>query len=247
MKTNKNIEILKDIGLSEEEALVYLASLSLGKTTVLRISNATGLKRTKVYGVIESLKKKGLMSIDLQGLKNAYVAESPEKLEITLERKIGELKSQLPELMALHDLKGGESVIKYYIGLDSMKQVFSDGLREIKPGQDYLVIANQEKWYNLDPKFAMSFIEDRARLNIKIKLLFQDSELAREHKKFERNFNEKVKILPEGTKLNVDTILLPHKMVVVDLNVPYMTVVIENRSIIELQRQMFELLWKSIV
>jgi len=245
MKTNKNIEILKDIGLSEEEALVYLTSLSLGKTTVLKISRASGLKRTKVYGVIDSLKNKGLMSIDLQGLKNAYVAESPEKLEITLERKIDELKSQLPELMALHDLKGGESVIKYYIGLDSMKQVFFDGLREIKPGQDYLVIANQEKWYNLDPKFAMSFIEDRAKLNIKIKLLFQDSELAREHKKFERNFNEQVKILPEGTKLNVDTILLPNKMVVVDLNVPYMTIVIENRSIIELQKQMFELLWKS--
>lgn len=246
MKINKNIEILRDIGLSIEEAQVYLASLSLGKTTVLKISRATSLKRTKVYAVIDSLKNKGLMSIDLQGLKNSYVAESPEKLEITMERKIDELKSQLPEMMALHDLKGGESVIKYYTGLESMKQVFHDGLKEIKPGQDYLVIANQEKWYNLDPKFAISFIEDRAKLNIKIKLLFQASELAHEHKKFEKNFNEEVKILPEGTKLNVDTILLPHKMIVVDLNPPYITVVIENPSIIGLQKQMFELLWKSI-
>lgn len=247
MKTDKNIELLKDIGLSDDEAQVYLSALSLGKkTTVLKISKIAGLKRTTVYGIIESLKIKGLMSVDIQGLKNVYIAESPEKLETTLEQKTIELKAQLPELLDLYNLKAGESVIKYYIGLDAMKQVLNESLRRVKSGQDYLVIANQEKWYNLDQKFTLSFIENRAKRDIKIRLLFQDSKLAQEHKRFERNFNEQVKILPKETKLNVDTILLPNRMIVVDLNPPYMTVVIENKSIIELHKEMFELIWNSI-
>jgi sugar-specific transcriptional regulator TrmB len=164
MKTDKNIELLKDIGLSDDEAQVYLSALSLGKkTTVLKISKIAGLKRTTVYGIIESLKIKGLMSVDIQGLKNVYIAESPEKLETTLEQKTIELKAQLPELLDLYNLKAGESVIKYYIGLDAMKQVLNESLRRVKSGQDYLVIANQEKWYNLDQKFTLSFIENRAK------------------------------------------------------------------------------------
>lgn len=247
MQNLKNVGILKDIGLSEEEARVYLAALSLGKTTILKLSRATDLKRSTVYRLVESLKGKGLMGIGLDGLKNIYIAESPENLKITMERRVRELESQLPELMGLYDLKAGESLMKYYTGLDAMKQIYRDTLREIKNGEEYLVITNQEKWYNLDPHFALSYIEDRAKLNIKTRLLFQNSPIAQEHKKIERNFNEHVKILPEGTMLNVDTVLLPHKLIVLDLTFPYMTIIIENKSVIGLHHEMFELVWKSIL
>lgn len=246
MKNTKYTELLKNIGLSEEESAIYLAGLSLGPTTVLKLSKVSGLKRTTVYGIVEGLKKKGLMRIDLKGLKQTYAVESPEKLESTLEQKVADLKRELPSLMALHDLKGSESTIKYYTGVEAMKQLYLETLKEIKHGEDYLVITNQEKWYNLEPKFSQFYIEERAKLYIKIRLLFQNSAIAQEHKKFERNFNEQVKILPEDTKLNVDTILLPNKLITLELTPPYMAVVIENKGIIELHREMFELIWKSI-
>lgn len=246
MKNDKNIQILKEIGLNEEEAKVYIAALSLGKTTVLKLTKSTDIKRSTVYGIVDSLKNKGLMSIESEGFKNTYIAESPEKLQITLEKKTEELRSQLPELMGLYNLKAGESLIKYYTGLDAMKHIYFETLREIKNGQDYLVITNQEKWYNVDPKFALSYIEDRAKLNIKTRLLFQDSAIAQDHKKLERNFNEQVKILPKETELNVDTILLPNKLIVSDLTHPFITVVIENKSIVGLHKEMFELIWNTL-
>ena len=246
MKNEKLLTFLTTIGLTNDEASVYLSALSMGQTTILKLSRATNIKRTTIYGIVDSLKLKGLMRIELKGLKQLYVAENPEKLEISLKAKQRELKQELPELLALYNLKGGESVIKYYTGFEVMKEIYRDTLKEIGHKEDYWVITNQEKWYNLDPKFALSYIEDRAKLNITIKLLFQDSLLAREHKKFEKNFNQQVKILPDTTKLNVDTILLPNKMIVVELLPPYMTVVIENKSIIELHREMFEVIWKSL-
>ncbi len=246
-KNQKLLEILKNIGLEESEAQVYLSALSLGPTSVLKISKASGLKRTTVYGIIEDLKIKGLMSIHLKGLKQFYVAENPEKLEVVLEARQREFSATLPSFIALQKLQGTESTLKYYTGLESMKKIYTDTLREIKIREDYFVITNQEKWFDLDPDFWIkNYIEKRAKLNIRTRLLFQDSKTAREHKKFEKNFNEEVKILPSNTDLNVDMILLPNKMIIVELIAPYMTLIIENKSIIELNRQMFNLLWDSI-
>lgn len=247
MKNQKLLEILKNIGLEENEAQVYLSALSLGPTSVLKISRASGLKRTTVYGIIEDLKQKGLMRVELKGLKQYYTAESPEKLEVILESKQKEFSAYLPEFLTLHKDEGRESVIKIYTGIKAMKQIYLDTLKEIKVNGDYMVITHQEKWFDLDPEFWMkNYIEKRAKLNIKTRLLFQDSKVAREHKKFEKNFNEQIKILPLNTDLNVDMILLPDKMIIVELIAPYMTLVIENKSIIELNRQMFNLLWDSI-
>lgn len=246
MQNEKLFGILKDIGLSEDEANVYLSTLSLGVTSVLKIARATNIKRTTIYGIIDSLKEKGLMRVELKGLKQFYAAENPERLEIMLERRKSDFSKMLPEFQALYGLKGGESTIKYYTGLAAMHDIYRDTLKEIRPHEDYLVIANQEKWYNLDPKFALSYIEERAKLPIKTRALFQDSSIAREHKKIERNFNEQIKILPNTQSLNVDTVLLPEKLIVLELTPPYMTIVIENKSVVALHKEMFEIIWKSI-
>ncbi len=246
MKNSKLLEILKKIGLEEKEADVYLASLSLGPTTILKLARSCDIKRTTIYGIVENLKQKGLMSVEQKGLKHIYAPENPEKLESMLESRQLEFKNSLPEFLGLYKLKGEESVIKYYTGISKMQDIYMDTLKEIRSHQDYLVIANQEKWYNLDPKFAISFTESRAKLNIKTRLLFQDSKIAREYKKFQKNYNQISKILPDGTPLNVDTILLPNKIIVLELTPPYMTVVIENKSIIELHREMFEIIWRGL-
>src|SRR3989344_4112937 len=167
IKNDKLLGILKDIGLSEREASVYLASLSLGPTTILRLARASDIKRTTIYGIIESLKQKGMISVELKGLKQVYAPENPLKLERMIELRQLEFKNSLPQFMGLFKLKGEGSVIKYYTGISKMQEIYNDTLAEMRPHEDYLVITNQEKWYNLDPKFALSYIEKRAKLDIK--------------------------------------------------------------------------------
>lgn len=247
MKNQKLLEILKDIGLDEAEAQVYLTSLSLGPTTVLKIARGSNIKRTTVYGVIESLQNKGLMRIDLKGLKQLYIAENPEKLEIILDNRKREFSSKLPDFMALYKLEGGESSIKYYTGLKAMKRVYLSTLEDIRHGDEYLVVTNQKKWFELDPDFWMKeYIEERAKLPCKTRLISQDSDLAREHQKFQRNYNEEFKIFDSSVSLSIDMVLVPNKLIIVDLLPPLTTLVIENRNIIELQKQMFEIIWAKL-
>ncbi len=246
MKNEKLLGVLKEIGLTEDEANVYLSTLSLGVTSVLKIARATNIKRTTVYGIIDSLKEKGLMRVELKGLKQFYAVENPERLETMLERRKDQFSKMLPEFQALYGLKGGESVIKYYTGLQTMQDIYFATLKEIKLHEDYLVVTNEEKWRSFDNAFSNSYVEQRAKLPIKTRMLFQDSPIAREEKKFERNFNHQIKILPAGNPLNIDMLLLPNKLVAFEMTPPYMTVVIENQSIIALHREMFEIIWKSI-
>lgn len=246
MKKNKLVQILKTIGLSEKESQVYLSALSLGKTSILNISRSAEIKRTTVYSIIESLKQKGLVKVEIVGLKKYFVAENPEKLELILENKKNEFKKNLPSFLALYNLKETESTIKYYEGMEFFKKIYMESLDEIDFQDEYLVITDQEKWFNLDPNFSVEYIEKRSKLPIKTRLLFQDSKIAQEHKKFERNYNEFIKILPKETSLQVDTLILPQKLIITQTVDPVSIIVIENKSVVEMQRNLFNIIWNSL-
>jgi len=183
------IKTLQDIGLSENEAAVYVAGLSLGPTTAIKIARQTGIKRPTVYTVIESLKEKGLMNIEIKGFKQHYVSENPDRLEEVLEQRKKELNKKIPELQALFNLKGEEGSIKYYEGLEGIKSVYEGMIKDIKPHEDYVVISNLDKVLELDEKWFKDFFDRRAKLNINIRLLLQDTEKAREFKKYAKNIN----------------------------------------------------------
>ncbi|MDD5050272.1 MAG: helix-turn-helix domain-containing protein [Candidatus Pacebacteria bacterium] len=244
--TESLLKTLLDFGLSDKEAKVYLTALELGSTSVLKISQLSSLKRPTVYLVVESLLKKGLMSVEVKGFKKNYKAENPDRLETIFNERKQELLKSLPYFQEIYAQDKSSSFIKYYEGLSAIKLVYSDLLAEIKTGDDYLVIGNQEEWLSLDSKFFQKFIEKRAELKINLRLLFQDSTVAREHKKYERNFNEKIKILPKQTSLTTNLVITPRKVIIHQLKSPTLAIVIENQNVSRMNKEMFEIIWNSI-
>ncbi len=246
MKNDKLLENLSEFGLNENEAKVYLASLSLGPTTILKLSKHGEVKRTTVYEVVDSLEKKGLMKKEVHGFKTLYSPEHPEKLKNTLENKSILLSRVLPELEGKYHLKGTESSIKYYEGFNAIKNIYDDLLKDLKPHDFYYAISNVTEWQGLDEEFFMkNHVEIRAKMNIKTRLLFTDSPLAQSRKTTERNFNEEVKIIPKDTDLHLDLVITPYKLVMFQLHTPLVALVVENQSMITAQKKIFDLLWNS--
>jgi len=240
------VESLKDLGLEENEAKIYFASLSIGPSTIQKIANTAGIKRTTVYDLVSSLKQKGLMNIEVQGLKKKYTAEDPHKLESIIEARKLRFQSLLPEFSALYNLQGGESFIKYYEGVEAVKGVYESLIRDIKPNEDYLVLANPSDWLNLDSEFFLDFLHRRAKLPIKIRMMFQECELGHKWKKMEKNFNSKVKMLPKEAAFKTNLILTPQRILLHQLTPPVIGIVIENKSVIQLHKEMYEIIWNSI-
>jgi sugar-specific transcriptional regulator TrmB len=245
MRTDeKTIELLKDFGLHENEASVYLASLSLGATTILKLANKSGVNRTTVYEIVEALERKGLMKKEIKGLKTLFSPEHPTRLENTLEAKRSALNRLLPELESKYHLKGTGSTIKYYEGLTAIKNVYDELAKELKSSDFYYVVSNTAEWQAIDDSYFMkNHVELFSHKKVDRRVLFVDSPEAQKRKLTERNFNEQVKILPGNANIHVDLCITPYKLLIFQLHQPLVALVIENETMIETQKIMFEMLW----
>ena len=239
------LETIKSLGLTDYEAQVYLTALSLGPTTVLDIARKSDIHRTTVYAVVDSLRLKGLIHAEAYGLKTKFVADSPEKLELALERKRGELNEALPQLMSLYNRAGSESSFKIYDGLEAVKSVYNSLIEDLKPHEEYCAVTDHGPWIDLDHDFFIQFLERRAELRLNQRILLQDTERAEESKKLERNYNEHIRILPKSVKLNTNLVITPRKIVMHALQQPVSAVVLTEKSFIKMQKEFFEIMWTA--
>ncbi|MEK7068855.1 MAG: helix-turn-helix domain-containing protein [Patescibacteria group bacterium] len=239
------ISILTSIGLSDAEAQVYLAALSLGPTTVLRLSRATDIKRTTLYTVIESLKQKGLFKIEIKGFKRFFVAEHPENLSLVLEKRANDFNNFVPLLASLYNQQAGEASITYHEGIEAIKVVYENLLKGVGRNDPYLAISTEE-FFEPDRPYFERFIERRAQKYRDVRLILLDEKMAREHKKFERNFNERIRFLPAGTQMDINVVITKDTLVLHQLKTPIHALVIKTRTIIESHKNIFEVLWKRL-
>lgn len=159
---------LEELGLSEKEVKVYLASLELGSATVQNIAGKSGVVRSSSYVAIGALTNRGLMSTFTKGKKEFFAAEKPEQLlrilktkKKQLDEQESKLKNAMPELQALIALSVDKPEVKYYEGLDGLdamrEKIFESGAKELR------VIAN------IDQVRSVISEEDRALHSIRIK------------------------------------------------------------------------------
>ena len=57
---NELLNSIKDLGLNDKEAKVYLALLKFGEANVSDIADEAGMKRPTVYVILDEIRKKGL-------------------------------------------------------------------------------------------------------------------------------------------------------------------------------------------
>lgn len=126
---------LEDMGLSEKEARVYVASLMLGPATVQQIANQADIKRVTTYVILESLSGLGLVGQASQGKKTYFTAEDPASLEGLLNKKQQELESQkeafrafLPDLESLKSIPPETPTVKYYDTVEGLHSVIGSFL-----------------------------------------------------------------------------------------------------------------------
>lgn len=124
-------EKLLKLGLTDKEARVYRAAVTLGPATAQKIAEASGVNRPTAYVQVESLIRRGLMSSVEEHGRRLFVAEAPEALH-NLYRdaaaRLGELEAlvneTVPELRALAPLGDRPRVRLFegWAGLETMRQ-----------------------------------------------------------------------------------------------------------------------------
>lgn len=246
MENQTTISVLTGLGLSEHEAAVYVANLAVGPATVLQIARRSGIKRTTVYSVLDALKAQGLVSLELKGVKQRFMASPPHLLEGLVESRRAAFKSALPTLEKLYNQKGKETTIRYFEGVPSIKVAYEELLEATKHNDDYLVVSHMESWLAQDEKYFKEFVIRCAQRTDKVRVLLQSSPKALEYKKQQQHNRQRIKILPLETALTTNLVIIPSRVVIQQMVQPMSAIVIENPSAVQLHREMFEIMWTGL-
>jgi HTH-type transcriptional regulator, sugar sensing transcriptional regulator len=242
-------EKLANLDLSSREADVYLAILSLGKSSISDISRKSKIKRTTVYEYIESLLKKNLIYKTAEKKRTFYCVENPNKIIKLLDDKKAEIdfkKQQIgkviPELQSLYSSSFNKPNISFYEGEQGIKQVYEEMLNTHK---NVYSIFSPVSFFKL-----FSFEENHRLLMILfnnggiLHNLVEKSDKAIERlKRKEYSIFVKNKLLPDGFKFETDLLIVDDTIALISFR-NLVGVIIKDRAIADLQKNIFNLIWK---
>lgn len=242
---------LQNLGLSEKEAKVYIASLGLGADTVQNIAKKAGINRPTAYVQIESLKEKGLMSQVEKGKKTFYLAESPERLESLLnvfEKELNLKKSEvgriLPALQNIFAGAGERPKVRFYEGMEEIKSIQNDFLKAERKQVEGFV--NLDKLQELFPDFAKSYTPKRIARKIESKVLYNRGKGRLEEATNPAELRTAKHINFEKLPISSDITIYDDKVAFLAYKVKPIGVIVESKEIAATLRAMFYLIWDTL-
>lgn len=242
------LERLKNIGLSDNEARVYLAMLELGPSPVIEIARKAEINRPTAYVQIESLKKKGLVSTQVKGKKHLFIAESPARLEFYLdselkdvEQKRDELGKILPDLEKLFASTGTRAQVRFFEGKEGLKAMqgilLKSGVTEI------LGLSSLDSLLKTFPKHLEEYSPERVRKGIKSRFIYSYSGGPILKDSDERMLRESRYVSPEKMPFSSDITVFGDSVSIVSFEGKISGVVIDHPEIAKSFRQFFEFMW----
>ncbi len=241
-----NIETLREIGLTNNEALVYRALLELGPSLAGQISRKTGLHRRTVYDTTEMLIKKGLVGYIVKNNRRLFQASNPKAFLDILKEKENTISSILPEMLMHYEKTKEKEETNFYKGKQGLKTVFEDQLQfereEKNKDKEYkkeiLILGASESAAEVLPFYFKWYDKDRKNKKIKVRII------ASEKLKTKIPLSE-IKYLPEKYANPLAINIYRNKVALIfwKKENPF-AIVIKQKEIAESYKNYFELMWR---
>ncbi|MBI4447955.1 helix-turn-helix domain-containing protein [Candidatus Woesearchaeota archaeon] len=236
-----NKEILKQTGLTEYEAEVYLALLANGQLSAYELAEKAGLYRQATYDSLKRLMEKGFVSSVMEGKTKLFKPIDPKLILEFLYEKTENYKQILPELTKLNEAAKQQLSVETYKGKNILRIALRDIINLIKekkgevlctavdesiPLQQYKTICNQ---YERD--LLHYGIKERVIIKEGAKGLFKKG-TSKYRRIAEKFFNENpIQIYGDNVQILV-------------WGNPDHLIIIRNKGVAEAYRKQFELMWK---
>lgn len=253
---------LEKIGLTDKESAVYSTLLELGGAYPSKIAEKTKINRSTVYKILLDLSVKGLVSEVDKSKKLFYQIENPNKLTRHLKDKITIANDQLevaqkvvPEIEGLFNMFADKPKVSYFEGQEQVMSIYEDHLNVTKP---YEMVAWANTSYLPDLfrlNFFLHYRKTKEKIGITTRGIIPDTD-------FDQSFvdttykdigiKEKywpiIKHIPhhEFSFQGEITIYSDDKVSIVNLDKNHFTgTVIQDKTIHNMMRMIFELSWKG--
>ena len=175
-------EILREIGLSPNEARIYEVMIQLGEASVQAISNKSGVHRRNVYDSLKKLMEKGLASEAILKNEKHFRATNPDRLLGIIKEKEDKLSKILPDMKTKFQTLTSEEQAYIYKGIQGFRNYMQDIL---DVGKDVYCIGAKGGWFDARLKtFRFRFYQELKKKKIKCYHLF-DAEMSEQQQNTE--------------------------------------------------------------
>lgn len=248
------INEIKKLGLTDKEAAVYLACLSLGPVPVQAIARKSKVVRATTYVVLEALAKQGLVTEYKEGKKTFFSAEPPQQLMRLLEKqqevvakKRDELESFLPQLQVIMKAVGGKPQVRYFEGIEGLRTIRQEMVRYSQFGDIWHSFTPIDHLFSVFGKSELSYARQRMAKGIKGKIIIttrskklKDELMAATDSYTERRFAS-MKNISSSSGMTI----FRDRIAIGAFAGGIGGVIIESQSMADMMRNIFELAWNS--
>lgn len=237
---------LEKLGLEEKESKIYLALLELGEGNIQQIAKKSGVKRTTVYDIIESLKYKGLVSSATRHKKIFYSAEDPRTLEEKLDEKKHTLRRILPELLSIANALDKKPRIRFFEGVEGIKEVYKDALNY--SDQEMLAWVSPTVAGNFDMQFLDEYyLPKRIAKKIWVRAIAPNEPFMQKYKGLDEKSLRKTKLVSASLfPIEVEINLYSKNKIAIMSFSEKIGLIIESQKIFTTLKSIFEMNWNSI-
>jgi sugar-specific transcriptional regulator TrmB len=242
---------LQQLGLTENQAKVYISCLQLGVDTVLNIAKIAELKRPTVYLILDELENLGLVSKTKKASKSLFKAETPEKLVTDLKIKTETANNLLPSLKAIYNLDPEKPNIKIADGVAGARNVYKEIFTYLKnnPSEELLIFGSlKDAKENFQDQVIDFFYETAGKSKNQIREIGNDDVETRKYYRNSHKINPRhdIRLIrDEGEFTLTDNMLYGNTLVIFSVKKQIFATIIESASITKTYRTLFNMAWRS--
>ncbi len=237
MQFDNILKLLTEIGMTSNEAKMYLTILYSQPCTIGEISKKSNINRTSTYDCIDRLLETGLINYVVKDEKKWFECTNPDRiLEMIREReeKIDEILPLLQNIYNNQNKYNTDGKITLHKGYGGVMTVFQQILREAKSVD---VMDSEGQLVERVPAYARYFIKQLDKRNIKVRYLVRNRGNLTPSKKTE------IRFIKKSTVSDAVINIYDNKIVFFVWVEPPEAVVIENRAAAQSLRYYFEMIW----
>lgn len=234
---------LISLGLSVQEADVYVALLKQSGASASVLAREIGMKRTTAYAILKNLTEKGFSSVYFRSGKRVYHAQKPHKIASLVEQKLKSFNEAIPFFESLDRSRAQKLGLRFIESKKELEGFYNEILIDYK-NKEYRVIGSTPAWESIDPNYFVKFREARAKAHIQTKLL-----LTTESKKdspTDKDLLRQVRFLPKqyGFKSTLD--IFDDKILIVSPDLTSLAVIVAVPAMVDIFNSIFEMLWENV-
>ncbi len=243
-----NEAFLMGLGLTKRASAVYVALLREGELGVSDLARALKLTRVVIYATLRELMDGGLVVVHPKGKYKVYAAAHPKKLEDRFVAIADRFDEHITALSAMRKQSEAERpAVVYSEGKEAIKAIYDDVATSLPPHGTYYRYSSTK--VRNGERINGSYVSKKYRLLRNKKQLERfviTNEPNRNSKQL--NLDREVKVVPADFDLfeyDVSQVIYGDKVAVIDYN-SETAMVIENKTVAQFQKKIFELLWRKL-